>query len=78
MGCYKKHTNMSYKMVQHLSHTSDLPHMNFMRLKQGVVIKGMVDGQAGGPHNIEQPIVVQKKKLKKNKVYGIPSHFFEF
>lgn len=70
----EKQSKRSYKMVQYITHTSDLPYMDFMRIKQRVVIKGKVDGQDGGPLNIEQPIVVQKKKLKKNRDYGIPSH----
>lgn len=45
--------------------------MYFMRLMQGVVTKGKPDGQARGPYNIEQPIVAQKKKLKKISDYGI-------
>lgn len=61
-------------MFQHLTHTSKLPLMDFMRLMRGVVIKGMVDGQARGPPNIEQPTMVQKKKLNKISDYGINSH----
>lgn len=48
---------MSYKMVQHLTHASELPHMDFMRLKQGVVSEGKVDDQVGDPPNIEQQTV---------------------
>lgn len=48
-------------MVQHLTHTSNLLQVDFMRLKQEVVIEGNADGLAGGPPNIEQPIVFQKK-----------------
>lgn len=58
-------------MSQHLIPISELPLMGFMRLMQGVVIKGEVDGQAGGPPNNEQPIVVKKKKIKKIVDYGI-------
>lgn len=47
-------TKISFKMVQHLTHTSDLPCMYFMKLKQGVEIEGNADGQAGGPPNIGQ------------------------
>lgn len=79
-----KHTRMSYKMFQHLTHTFELRLMDFMRLMQGVIIEGMSDGQAGGYPNIEQPIVVRKKQLKNISDYGIilpiwvPSHIFEF
>lgn len=65
---------MSFKVVQHLTHTSNLPYMDFMRLKQGVVIERKVNDQAGGPLNIEQPVVVLKEELKKNRNYDIPSH----
>lgn len=77
-----KQTKMSYKMLQHLTHASELPLMDFMRLMQEVVIEGMTDGQTVGPPNIEQPIVVQKKKLKKIIDYGmilpivVPFHIF--
>lgn len=56
--------------------------MDFMRLLQGVFIEGKADGQAGGPPNIEQPIMVQNKKLKKINDYdiilpiGVPSNYF--
>lgn len=56
--------------------------MYFMRLKKYVVIEGKTDVQARGPPNIEQPIVVQKKRLKKNTGYviilsiGISSHMY--
>lgn len=78
----RRKTNMSYKIFQHLTHTFDLPHMNFMRLKQEVAIKGMANCQARDPPNIGQPTVVLKKKLKKNGDYGIffsigiPSHIY--
>ena len=39
---FEKQTKMLYKMVQHLTHTFDLPDMDFMRLKQGVVIEGIL------------------------------------
>ena len=61
-------------MVQHLTHTLDLPHMELMRLKQEVVIKGKAGGHARCPYNIEQPILVQKKNLIKNSEYGITLH----
>lgn len=61
-------------MVQYLSY--ELTNMKCMRLKQEVVIKGKTDGHARGPLNIEQPIVVQKKKLKKNRNYGVSYHLF--
>ena len=54
--------------------------MDFMRLRKGVVIEGMVDGHVGGSPNIEQPTMVQQKKLKKNSdcgiilLIGVPSH----
>lgn len=67
-------TKMLHKMVQHITHTSDLPHMDTMRLKQGVVIEGKTDGQAGGPPNIKQLVVVQKKEFNRN--YGIPSQMY--
>lgn len=79
----EKKTKMPYKMFQHLTHTSDLPHMDFTRLKKRVIIEGMTDGQTGGPSNIEQPTMVHKKKLKKNNDHGIiiligvPSHISE-
>ena len=49
---------MSINMVQHLTHTSYLPHMEFMRLNQIVVIEGKDGGQTIDPLNIEQPIMV--------------------
>lgn len=58
-------------MVQHLTHTTNSPYMKSMRFKQGVFIEGKVDGQNEGPPNIEQPSVVQKKRLKKISDYGI-------
>lgn len=48
--------------------------MDFMRLKKGFFIEGKIGYQAGGPPNIEQLVMVQKKKLKKKRNYGIPSH----
>lgn len=75
-----KQTKMSYKMFQHITRVSELPLMEFVRLRQGITIEGMVDGQVRGPPNIEQPTVVQNKKLKKINDYGIifpigvPSH----
>lgn len=45
--------------------------MKFMRLVQEVVIEGNTDGQVGCPPNIEQPTVVQKKKLQKISDYRI-------
>lgn len=55
-------------MSQHLSLKSELSHVDW-------VIKGKDDGQDGGPPNFEQPIVVEKKKPKKNSSYDIiPSH----
>lgn len=47
--------------------------MDFLRFKHEFFIEGKDDGQIGGPPNIEQPIVVQKKELKKKKNYGILS-----
>lgn len=78
----EKQTKMSYKMIQHLTHASELPRMNFIRLKQEVVIEGKTDGQVGGLPNNEHPTVVQKKKLKKKNDYdiilpiGVTSHIF--
>lgn len=40
-------------MVQRITLTYQIPHMDFMRLNQGVFIEGKADGQAGGPPNIE-------------------------
>ncbi|CAI8609311.1 unnamed protein product [Vicia faba] len=54
--------------------------MDFMRLMQGFVIEGKDNSQAGGPPNMEQQTLVQKKKLKKINDHGIihsigvPSH----
>lgn len=67
----KKKIKMLHKMVQHLSHTSNLPHMDYIRLRQGFVIEGKVDSQSGGPPNFKQPVMVQMKELKD---YGILSH----
>ncbi|CAI8594026.1 unnamed protein product [Vicia faba] len=62
---------MAYKMVHHLTHASELPHLDCMRHKQEVIIEGLVDGQSGCPPNMDPPIVVQKKILKKNSDYGM-------
>lgn len=66
-----KQIKMSYYMFQHLTRVSKLPLMDFMRLMQRVVIEGKVDGKARGPTKIEQPTMVQKKKLNKISDYGI-------
>lgn len=58
-------------MFQHLTHAYELPFIDFMKLMQRVVIKGVVDGQVRVPPNFEQPRVVQKKKLKKISNYGM-------
>lgn len=58
-------------MFQHINRVSELPLTDFMRLMQEVFIEGKTDGQDGDPPNIEQPKVVQKKKLKKMSDYGI-------
>lgn len=65
-----KQTKMSYNMLQYLTRVSKLSLMDFIRLMQGVVIEGKTGGQVGGPPNIEQPTIVQKKKLKKISNYG--------
>lgn len=62
----KKRAKMSYKMFQPLNHASKLPHIDFMRIKQGIIIIWKIDGQARGPPNTEQPIVAKNKK-KPNK-----------
>lgn len=67
---FGKQTNMSYKMFQHLTHVFELPCMDLMRLMQEVVIERKMDGHDGRPSNIEQPNMVQKKKLKKIIEYG--------
>lgn len=46
---YERSTNMSLRMVQHLSYESEVTH-------EDCVIKGKADGQAGGPPKFEQPI----------------------
>ncbi|CAI8605073.1 unnamed protein product [Vicia faba] len=57
-------------------------HIDCSSHKQEVVIEGKIDGQVGGPPNIEQPTLVQTKKLKKNSDYdiilpiGVPSHIY--
>lgn len=56
---------MSYKKVQHLTHY-ELSHKNCMRIKQNTINKRNTNGQYGGPPNIEQPLVVQKKKPEKD------------
>lgn len=66
---HEKKTKMSFKMALHLTHTFDLQHFDFMRLKKGFVIEGKDDGKVGGPPNIEQLVVVQKKELKKKRIY---------
>lgn len=76
LATLRRKPKMSYQMVQHLYHTSNYPHMDFMRLKQGFIIDDMVDGQAGDPPKVEQPGMIQKKKLKKKKNYGIHSYAF--
>ncbi|CAI8607423.1 unnamed protein product [Vicia faba] len=53
-------TKMLEQMFQHLTRESELSH-------EDCVFKGKVDGHAEGASNIEQPIVVQKEKLKKKK-----------
>lgn len=49
----EKHIKMSYKNVQHITYTYELPHMDVKKLKQGVVVEGKNDGHAGGPPNTE-------------------------
>lgn len=80
-GCQVgKKTKMPYKMFQYHTRVYELSPMDFMRLVQGVVIGQKAGGKVEGPPNIEQPIVVHKKKLKKISDYdiiipiGIPSH----
>ena len=48
-SCYEvfqleNQTKISYNMVILLSHTFNLPYVDFMSLKQGVFIEGKVDG----------------------------------
>lgn len=43
-----------------------------------IIILKNLKKNIGGPHNIEQPKVILKKKLKKNKDYGSPSYILEF
>lgn len=49
---------MSYKMLQHLTHVSELQFIDLMKLMQGVIIEGKDDSQVGAPPNIEQPTVI--------------------
>lgn len=49
----------------------ELPIIDFMRPKQGVVIEWKNDSQAEGPSNIEQLIMIHKKNLKNIIDYGI-------
>ena len=39
-----KQTKMPYKKIQHLFGVYEWPVMDFMRLEQGVIIEGRVDG----------------------------------
>lgn len=40
----EKKAKMSYRMVQHLTHTFELPHIDFKKIKQGVIIERKIDG----------------------------------